>query len=97
MRPKVGLVPFREKWVDLALLPDLFWIWLIIVPYWERWNSLGMTWILLFRLINKNLPKEFQFGTQSDYVSVLALIMEAVQEIGGFSSCRQRRAVQPQN
>jgi hypothetical protein len=47
--------------------------------------------------MNRYLAKEFQFGTQSDYVSVLALIMETVQEIGGVSSCRQRRAVQPQN
>jgi hypothetical protein len=69
---------------------------------WEfhigKWrNSLATTRIWRFLSINRYLAKEFQFGTQSDYVSVLALIMEAVQEIGGFSSCRQRRAVQPQN
>ena len=68
----------------------IYLIWLIAVPYWERWNSLGTTGIWRFCLISRYLAKEFQFGTQSDYVSVLALIMEAVQEIGGFSSCRQR-------
>jgi len=94
---KMGRVSLWEIRVNVRFAWIFFRFGVVVFHIGKRRNSPASMRIWRYLSMNRYLAKEFQFGTQSDYVSVLALIMETVQEIGGVSSCRQRRVVQPQD
>jgi hypothetical protein len=67
------------NWVGLVDCWEFFWLRKIAVPDWEMVECACKYAGWSFWLMQGWLVLKFQFGTQSDYTSVLALIIESVQ------------------